>query len=446
LLNAAFLIFLEGNNMAHTIQTLQTMEAVQEKPQGLSAVKVKVEELDQPPKADAPLSTRPRRVPRWALFLAPIIVVAVLLSWWLYARDFESTDDAQIDGHLDAISARITGTVVYINPKVEDDQYVEVGTLLVELDPNDYKAELDHAKAELATREAVARSAGVNVPITGTSAFSRLHLAEAARAEAAAGLDAEGANLIAAQHKVEQDEAVHARAERDRVRYQALVEKHEISRSDYDARETEAVAAAQALESDRAVVEAVQRKIAQARSLVVERQAEIQEAQTAPQQIVDAQAKSQSSLAEVERARADVRTAELNLGYTKIYAPVSGVIGRKTVELGQRIQPGQSLLAIVPLDDIWVTADFKETQLKYMRTGETVSIHVDTFGRDYKGTVENLPGAAGTLFSLLPPENASGNFVKVVQRLPVRIRFNPDQDPQHLLRPGMSVEPKVRVR
>jgi membrane fusion protein, multidrug efflux system len=180
---------------------------------------------------------------------------------------------------------------------------------------------------------------------------------------------------------------------------------------------------AQALESDRAAVASIQQKIAQGRSLIAERQAQVQEARTAPQQLVDAQAKWQSSVGEVERAKADVRTAELNLGYTKIYAPVSGVIGRKTVELGQRIQPGQSLLAIVPLDDIWVTADFKETQLKYMRPGQSVSIHVDTFGRDYRGTVENLPGAAGTLFSLLPPDNASGNFVKGVQRLPVRIRF-----------------------
>jgi membrane fusion protein (multidrug efflux system) len=380
------------------------------------------------------------------LYSAPIIVVAVLLSWWLYARRFESTDDAQIDGHLDIVSARITGTVVYINPKVEDNQYVEAGTLLVELDPNDYRAEFDHAKAELETREAAAHSAGINVPITGTSAFSRLHLAQAARAEALAGLNAEQSSLVAARHKVEQDEAVHARAERDRVRYAALAEKHEISRSDYDARETDATTTAQTLESDRAVVDATERKIVQARNLVSEREAQIQEAETAPQQVVDAQAKSQSSVAQVERARADVRTAELNLGYTKIYAPVSGVIGRKTVELGHRIQPGQSLLAIVPLDDIWVTADFKETQLKYMRAGQPVTVHVDTFGRDYQATVENLPGAAGTLFSLLPPENASGNFVKVVQRLPVRIRLNPDQDPQHLLRPGMSVEPEVKVR
>jgi membrane fusion protein (multidrug efflux system) len=380
------------------------------------------------------------------LFVVPVIALVVLVSWWLYARRFESTDDAQIDGHLNAISARISGTVLYINPKVEDNQYVEAGTLLIELDPNDYQAALDHAKADLVTKEGAARSAGVNVPITDTSAFSRLRLAEAAQETAAASVGAEQANLVAAQHKVQQDEALYSRAERDRVRYQALVEKREISRSDYDARETESLATAQALESDRATVASIQQKIAQASSLVAERRAQVQEARTAPQQLVDAQAKSQSSAGEVERAQADERTAELNLGYTRIYAPVSGVIGRKTVELGQRIQPGQSLLAIVPVDDIWVTADFKETQLKYMRPGQSVSIHVDTFGRDYQGTVENLPGAAGTLFSLLPPENASGNFVKVVQRLPVRICFNRDQDPQHLLRPGMSVEPSVRVR
>jgi membrane fusion protein, multidrug efflux system len=430
--------------MPQTIETVQ--ESGQEESQLLSEVKLKFEELDAPSKMHAPTSSRPRRVPQWVIYGAPLIVVTLLLSWWLYARRFESTDDAQVDGHLDAVSARITGTVIYINPKVEDNQYVDAGTLLVELDPNDYQAVLDHAKADLATREAVAHSAGINVPITDARAFSRLHLAQAARAEAAAGLDAEQANLIAVQHKVEQDEAVYARAERDRVRYQALVEKHEISRSDYDARDTEAVSVSQTLASDRATVEAIQEKIAQARDLVAQREAQIQEAETAPQQVVDAQAKSQSSLGEVERARADVRTAELNLGYTRIYAAVSGVIGRKTVELGQRIQPGQSLLAIVPVDDIWVTADFKETQLKYMRAGQPVSVHVDTFGRDYQGTVENLPGAAGTLFSLLPPENASGNFVKVVQRMPVRIRFNRDQDPKHLLRPGMSVEPTVKVR
>jgi membrane fusion protein, multidrug efflux system len=393
--------------------------------------------------------SKPERkpIPRWAY--ASIPVALVLLSatlWWLHARHFETTDDAQVDGHINVVSSRITGTVVYVNPRVENDQYVEAGTLLVELDPNDYQAELDHARADLATREASARSANVNVPITNASAFSQLTLAEAAVDEADAALATEEANLAAAQHRVQQDQAIAARAERDRMRYKSLVDAGVVSRLDYDAREADALADTQAVDADQALVRAEEQKLKQVKKLILQREAQVGAARTAPEQVSDAKAKSASSSAQVNQARADVRTAELNLSYTKIYAPVSGVIGRKTVELGHRIQPGQSLLAIVPLDDIWVTADFKETQLKYMRAGQPVKVHVDTFGRDYQGTVENLPGAAGTLFSLLPPENASGNFVKVVQRLPVRIRLNSDQDPQHVLRPGMSVEPKVKVR
>ena len=175
-------------------------------------------------------------------------------------------------------------------------------------------------------------------------------------------------------------------------------------------------------------------------------QAQIEAARTAPQQVTDARARSASAFGQTERARADLHTAQLNLEYTKIYAPVSGVIGRKTVELGHRVQPGQGLMVVVPLDEIWITANFKETQLKKMRPGQRVEVHVDTFGRSFEGTVESLPGAAGPLFSLFPPENSSGNYVKVVQRFPVRIRLNKDQDPERLLRPGMSVEPTVTVR
>ena len=385
--------------------------------------------------------------PRWAYASIAVALVAVgASSWWLHARHFESTDDAQIDGHINVVSSRISGTVLYLNPRVENNQYVKAGTLLVELDPNDYQAELDHARGDLSTREASARSAGVNVPITNASAFSQLTLAEAAVDEAESALATEEANLAAAQHRVQQDEAIAARAERDRARYKGLVDAGVVSRLEYDAREADASADAQTVDSDQALVRAEEQKISQVKKLILQREAQVGAAQTAPQQVSDAKAKADSSLGQVNQAEADVRTAELNLGYTKIYAPVSGIIGRKTVELGQRIQPGQSLLAVVPLDDIWVTADFKETQLKYMRAGQPVTVHVDTFGREYQGTVENLPGAAGTLFSLLPPENASGNFVKVVQRLPVRIRLNSDQDPQHLLRPGMSVEPTVKVR
>src|SRR6266852_4806924 len=387
-----------------------------------------------------------RRFSRWILLLSAAIAVSGASLWWVHSQNYESTDDAQIDGHLDLVSSRISGTVLSINPKVENNRFVEAGTLLMELDPGDYGAELEHAKANLVTKVAEAHSAQVTVPIVDASAFGQLHSAEAAKEQAMAGVEAEQANRDAAQHKLQQDEAIYARAERDRVRYQALVEKHEISRSDYDARETEATAAAQAVEADRAAIVSREQKIAEARSLVVQREAQIEAAHIAPQQVTDARAKSESAGGHMEQARADLHSAQLNLSYTKIYAPVSGVIGRKTVELGHRVQPGQGLLVIVPLDDIWITANFKETQLKRMRPGQLVTIRVDTFGRDYQGKVESLPGAAGPLFSLFPPENSTGNYVKVVQRFPVRIRLNKDQDAEHLLRPGMSVEPTVDVR
>jgi membrane fusion protein (multidrug efflux system) len=387
-----------------------------------------------------------RSYSRWIIFFFMVLAVAAAVLWWIHSEHYESTDDAQIEGHLDAISPRISGTVVYINPRVEDNQVVEAGTLLLELDPHDFEADLEHAKANLNTRNAESQSAQVLIPIIIASAFGQLHAAEAAKEQAISSLDSEQSNLLAAQHRLQQDEALYARAERDRVRYKSLVDKREISRSDYDARETEATAAAQAVEADRAAVHSREQRIAEARGLVVQRQAQIDAARTAPEQIANARAKSQSATGQQQLASADLHTAQLNLSYTKIYAPVTGVIGRKTVELGHRVQPGQSLLVIVPLDDIWITANFKETQLKHMRPGQPVNVHVDTFDRDYNGTIENLPGAAGPLFSLFPPENSSGNYVKVVQRFPVRIRFNPDQDPQHLLRPGMSVEPRVTVR
>jgi len=397
-------------------------------------------------KSDARSQGFSRKFSRWILLLISAIAVAGAAYWWVNSQNYESTDDAQVEGHLDLVSARISGTVTFIDPRVENNQMVEAGTLLMELDPRDYAAELEHAKADLDTSNAEARSARVTVPIVTASAFGQLHSAEAAKEQALARVASEQANLAAAQHKLQQDEAIYARTERDRVRYQALVAKDEISRSEYDVRETTAIAAAQAVEADRAAITAREQNISEARSLVIQREAQVEAARIAPQQVTDADAKSESAGGHIEQARANLHTAQLNLSYTKIYAPVSGVIGRKTVELGHRVQPGQSLLAIVPLDDIWITANFKETQLRKMRPGQSVTIRVDTFGRDYQGKVESLPGAAGPLFSLFPPENATGNYVKVVQRFPVRIRLDKDQDAGRLLRPGMSVEPTVDVR
>jgi membrane fusion protein (multidrug efflux system) len=411
-------------------------------------------ETEQISEREAPAVKRPsappvekgRNATRWIAGFVVILLGVSGYLWWQHAQTYESTDDAQIEGHLDSVSSRIAGTVVYINPAIENNQFVKAGTLLLELDPRDYQAELASAQASLDARSAEQRAAQSAIPIANANAFGQLRAAEAAKAQAEANVETEQANLIAAQHMLERDRAVYERAERDRVRYQALVEKHEISRSDYDARATDAATAAQAVEGDRATIRSTEQKIEQAKNVVVQRQALIDAANSAPDQVTNAKTKSQAASGQVEQARASIDTIKLNLSYTKIYAPASGIIGRKTVEIGNHVQPGQGLMVIVPVDDIWVTANFKETQMKHMHPGQPVSIHVDSFDRDYQGHVESMPGAAGPLFSLFPPENSTGNYVKVVQRFPVRIRLNKDQDPQHTLRPGMSVEPTVTVR
>jgi len=391
------------------------------------------------------LSTLTRRKPRFFGAAFALVTVGAALAWWLHGRHFESTDDAQIQGHIHAVSARVTGTVLRIDPDIENTHFVQAGTLLLELDPTDAQAAVDQARAALNTKQAAAKAAAFQVPIVKASAFNQLDLARADQAETEDSVPIAEANLAAARHRLERDQLVAARAERDRQRYTALLEQREISRSEYDGRETEARSADETVEADRASVDAATKGITQARKRVSQKRAQVAAAQTAPEQLSDAQARLASALAQVEQGRADLHVAELNLHYTKIYAPVGGIIGRKTVEVGHRIQPGQALLLIVPVDAIWVTANFKETQLRQMRAGQPATLRVDTFDREYEGTVEQLPGAAGTLFSLLPPENASGNFVKVVQRLPVRIRFEANIDPEHRLRPGMSVEARVRV-
>ena len=400
------------------------------------------ETIDETPSPGRILWNRKR------IILAAGILVAAAsgLSWWLFARQFETTDDAQVDGHFAQLSARVTGTVLYVNPSVENDRYVSAGTELVRLDPRDYQADLDHARATLDTKQAEADAAGLQVPITQATANSRLHVAEAEEKAAVETVAEAEAALDAARKRVQQESNIAEHDERDRLRYAALVEKHEISQSFYDARETEAKTARDALAADQAAEVAAERRVAESQRTVAQRQAEIDAAQTAPQQISDARARANSASGALEQARADVHTAELNLSYTTISAPVGGVIGHKTVEVGNRIQPGQTLLTIVPVDDIWVTANFKETQLRRMHPGESVAIHVDSLGRNYSGSVEAMAGASGPLFSLFPPENASGNYVKIVQRFPIRIRIDPGQDPQHQLRPGMSVEARVRIR
>jgi membrane fusion protein, multidrug efflux system len=387
--------------------------------------------------------------PRW---IAREIGAAVLIAaavggtmFWLDSRHFESTDDAQVDGHFAALSTRIEGTVLWVNPNLENDHSVKAGDLLLQLDPRDFEVGLERAKANLKVRRSQARGAQLEVPITDASAFNQLRAAEAARQEAIESVEAAEADLAGAHHRLEQDQAVAGRAERDRVRYEALVEKREISRSAYDARQTEAIATAQTVETDLAAIAADERKVAQSRSLVEQREAQVAGSRTAPQQLQNARENSATAEGAIEQALAEVHAAELNLSYTKVFAPVSGVVGHKTVELGHRVQPGQTLLTVVPVDDIWITANFKETQLRQMRPGQLVTLHADSFDHDYRGVVEDMAGASGPLFSLFPPENATGNYVKIVQRFPVRVHIEKGEDPRHDLRPGMSVEARVRV-
>ncbi|HTQ78980.1 MAG TPA: HlyD family secretion protein [Thermoanaerobaculia bacterium] len=388
------------------------------------------------------LSSRVRII---AIVVAIVVVLGGLL-YWLHARNWEDTDDAQIDGHLNPVSSRIDGTVLTVSPEVEDNHYVKEGTVLVEIDPATYQAEFDRATAEVARLEATAAAARADVPITSANATGQLQGAQAALSQASDAVGTERANLAAARAKVQQAEAVHNRAEADRQRYEGLLAKQEISRSEYGQREADARTSLAALEATKAEVAAAEKRVEQAEGKVSQQRADLLRARSAPQQIQAAQERSGSAGASLESARAQLAIAKLNLGHAKIVAPVSGVIGRKSVEVGQRVQTGQPLFTIIQLDDVWVTANFKETQLELMRPGQSVVVRSDTYGKDYNGKVESIAGATGARFSLLPPENATGNFVKVVQRIPVRVRLDKGQDPEHLLRPGMSVDAKVRVR
>jgi membrane fusion protein (multidrug efflux system) len=387
---------------------------------------------------------------------AALLLLGVAAFVWHYYSNRESTDDAQIDGHINPISPRVGGTVIAI--EVNDNQYVEAGTVLVKLDPKDFQVAAEKAQADLASAKAAAQAARTGVPVTTTTTGSRVSTSRAQLDMAQAGLlvaqkqvEAARARRTAAQAHLAEAQANHTKAARDLDRMKQLISKDEISQQQYDAAVATATASEAAVDSARADVSEANQSVQVAESQLTQAQAEIDKAraelasaQTAPQQVAIERARAASADAQVQEAQAALDQAELNLQYTVVRAPVSGQVSKKTVELGQIVQPGQPLMALVPLQDIWVTANFKETQLKNMRPGQPVTISVDALGgRDFKGHVQSLAAATGEKFSLLPPENATGNYVKVVQRIPVKIVFEKGEDPQHLLRPGMSVEPTV---
>jgi len=369
--------------------------------------------------------THPRA--KWIIAALAVLILIGGFFVWRYYSARESTDDAQIDGHIDPISARVTGTVIKVLH--DDNEVVQAGTLLVELDPKDYQVAVDRARADLANAQANAIAANVGVPLTQATSSSQLLAADAGVKGAQRDIELAGAKLNDAQ-------AMYAKTSADLKRMEMLIAKDEISHQQYDA-------AVAANNSAKANVDAATSAIAAAESRAAQSQAQAEAARTVPEQLKVTRTRARAASAEVQRAISALAQAELNLQYTKIFAPVTGVLSKRSVEPGQTVQAGQPLFSIVDLDDIWVTANFKETQLRDMKVGQRAKIKVDAYRKEFSGTVESIGGATGARFSLLPPENATGNYVKVVQRIPVRIRLDKGQDPNHQLRPGMSVEPVV---
>ena len=369
---------------------------------------------------------------RVSILVAAAAVAAVLaVALWAYWGGRESTDDAQVDGHIVPIAARVGGTVLAVH--VKDNQDVGAGAPLVDIDPRDLQVALARAAADLAEAEATAQAARTTVPMMSTTTSSQV-------AAAASDLETARARTAAAEAHERETRANETKALGDLERLRALVAKDEVSRQEFDA----AVAAA---ESSRAAVQSAQAAVVEAQKGIESAAARLAQARTAPQQVDIMQARASSADAKVAQSKAALDQAQLNLEYASVRAPVEGVVSRKGVEVGQVVQAGQPLMAIVPLADVWVTANFKESQLGRMRPGQAVTITVDAFGgRSFRGRVESIAAATGARFSMLPPENATGNYVKVVQRVPVKIALEPGQDPEHLLRPGMSVVPSVLTR
>jgi len=399
-----------------------------------------IESPTTPPPVVYPSRRSHKRV---IIVVAVVVILVAGIFLWRYFSGFESTDDAQVDVHLYPVSARISGYVQAVH--VEDNQYVQEGATLVEIDPKDYQVADAKAQANLETAEAAARALNIDVPISSVDTTSQLKFTSSDIENAKAAIAASEKQVAAAQAHILEAEAENLKAQDDVERYRLLLAKDEIPKQIYD----HAVAAAQtdtaAVVAAKADEASAEQNVAQARSRLSEAIARDESAQAGPQRVASTRARALSALAEERQKRAELDQAELNLGYTKVLAPVSGEVTKKVV-VGLNVDPGEQLLTVVPLDEVWITANFKETQLKQMRPAQKVKITCDSNGRSYQGHVDSIAGATGPLFSLLPPENATGNYVKIVQRVPVKIVLESGENRDHQLRPGMNVVATVYLK
>jgi membrane fusion protein (multidrug efflux system) len=405
------------------------------------------ESIAPSPSTDSHYTPPARRNPKRRRNIIIVVVIVVLvvggIFLWRWLSSYESTDDAQADLHIYPVSARVSGYVVKVN--VDDNQWVEKGTVLVEIDPKDYEVAVAQAQANLTNAEATAESLNITVPITSVSTTSQLRFAASGVDDANAGIIAAERQLTAAHSQVQSAEANDVKAQDDLQRYKLLVDKREVSQQIYDQALAAAKSSTATVVAARASESAAEEFVKQARSHLAQADANHRSAETGPQQVSSTKARVRAAIGDVEQKRALLEQAQLNLGYTKIVAPVSGEVN-KTVVVGMNVQDGQQLLTVVPLDEVWITANFKETQLRHMQVGQKVDIHVDSTGQTLKGHVDSIAGATGPLFSLLPPENATGNYVKIVQRIPVKIVLEPGENKDRRLRPGMNVVPDVYLK
>lgn len=406
----------------------------------------------------ASLRDRVRHLPRWSKYVLLGIVLLALILWYIWAGRI-TTDDAQVDAHITAVASQVSGYVVKL--MINDNVEVKEGDTLVQIDPRPYQAEVDQAKAALDLADAQAEAAKVQIGLTrGTTTNNTGGAAAQRESDAADYTSAQAqlertatANLQQAKAEVAARRATNERAQADLERYKPLVQTGDVSKFQFDAVDATARVAKSDLEASEEQLAAAQQAVAIARAnansskaRLARSQSMLLESKAREQEVPVTEATHKSAQANVERAKAALEQAQLNLAYTTITAPISGEITQKTVNLGQYALPGQLLFTIVPLDKVFVTANFKETQMSRVRPGQRVQIHVDTYKKDFEGVVDSIAGATGSRQALLPPQNATGNFIKVVQRIPVKILVKDSDDPRRVLRPGMNVEATIYTR
>jgi membrane fusion protein (multidrug efflux system) len=390
--------------------------------------------------AKAPSARRPLIIGAVVLLLA-----ALAVTYWARSRRFQETDDAQVDGNISNVSPRITGTVSAVF--VIENQLVKEGDPLAEIDPVDLQIAVDQARAEVAQSQALLEAEDPNVPITQSSNKSAVSTAQSDVLGAQAALAAARSDVAQFTAQLAQSRANDREAQLEKDRSEKLVGQGAVSQSDYDTRVNAATATAAAVQAVQQSLESAKDRVAQQQAQIVSLAGRLTEiTANAPRQVATRKASVVVRQAALDLAKAQLAQAEKNLSYARIVAPISGVVAKKSIAVGDHVAPGQLVIAISQTDSLWVTANYRETQLELMHPGLPAAVHVDAFDLDLRGSVESIGGATGSRLSVLPPENASGNYVKVVQRIPVRIKLDPGQDGLDRLRIGMSAEPSVSVR